>query len=464
MLITILITLIVSLSLAQPEIFGYFAPPSLWTGVAVAVYLLVAVALTVAGTSSITQQLARHKILDRKAIRRRNIFEMLYRYWLIAGQGGLIACGYAQWTYQSVRHYNIPLLEKIVLLTPFFAMLIVGWAIDYRFHLALRSGGRATDIPYWSRGKHIMYNIRHMLLLAVVPIGLIILTTDILDMHVLHRLPVSNQTRGTIYLVSSLVAAFTVFLLAPLLITRIWRTRSLEPGTLRGELEDLCEHLNLKYRDILVWESEGIIANAAVMGMIAPVRFILVSDGIVDRLERHQIRAVFAHEGGHITAHHLPYLMIMAIAIMTLCISAAELLAEQAALEGPIAILLMLGLVFTVGGVIFGAVSRQFERQSDVIGAWASSPPPDGSARITHEGAAIFASALEQIARLNGIDPNKRDWRHGSIAHRIQYILMLGSTAGTRKSIDTTVKRIKIAIILTALTAATTITLQIYLG
>ncbi|MCP4376185.1 MAG: M48 family metalloprotease [bacterium] len=465
MLVTILITLIVSLSLAQPEVFGYFAPPSLWTGVAVAVYLIVAVALIVTGTSSITQQLVRHEILDRKTIRWRNIFETLYRYWLIAGQGGLIACGYAQWTYQSVNHYKIPLLEKIVLLTPFFVMLIIGWAIDYRFHLALRSGGgdNATSTAYWSRGKHIIYNIRHMLLFTVVPIGLILLATDILEMHVLHRLRVSDQMRGTIHLVSSLAAAFTVFLLAPLLITRIWRTRSLEPGALRSDLEDLCEHLNLKYRNILVWESEGIIANAAVMGMIAPVRFILVSDGIVNRLEPHQIRAVFAHEGGHITARHLPYLMIMAITIIALCASVTKLVARQSGLVVPAATLLMLGLIFTVGGAIFGAVSRQFERQSDVIGAWASSPPPDGSPRITHEGAAIFASALEQIAYLNGIDQNKRDWRHGSIAHRIRYILMLGSTAGTRIPIDTTVKRIKIAIILASITAAAAIiTLQIF--
>jgi len=464
MLITILVTLIVSLSLAQGGILGQLQPPSGWTAVATVVYLLVAVVLTVAGTRSITRRLGRGEILSSKTIRWRNILEALYRCWLIAGQGGLIACGYGQWAAGTVGHYNIPLLEKFVLLGPFFVTVILGWTLDYRFHLAVRTAAadeHTPAAPYWSRGKHILYNVRHLLLFTLVPIGLILLVMDVLEMYVLGSIPASS--RDVVYLAASLGTALTVFVLAPLLITRIWRTRRLEPGSLRTDLEDICGSLKLKYRDILVWESEGVIANAAVMGLIAPVRFILVSDGIVDRLERHQIRAVFAHEGGHITAHHLPYLMMMAVAIMSLCGSAAELIAILADLGEPAAMLLMLALVFAAGGLVFGAISRQFERQSDVIGAWASAPPPDGSPRITEDGAAIFAGSLEQIARLNGIDPHKRNWRHGSIASRVSYILSLGSSGGTRRQIDTTVRRIKIAIILGLIAAAAVISLQIRL-
>jgi len=464
MLITILVTLIVSLSLAQGEILGDLQPPSGWTAVATVVYIVAAVVLTIAGTRSITRRLERGETLSNKTIRRRNILEAVYRCWLIAGQGGLIACGYGQWAHRAVGHCNIPLLEKLVLLVPFFLALILGWALDYRFHLAIRTAGtdEHTQVaPYWSRGKHILYNVRHMLLFALVPVGLILLVMDVLDMHVLASIPAS--AREVVYTLTSLGTAFAVFLFAPLLIARIWRTRRLEPGPLRSDLEEICGSLKLKYRDILVWESEGVIANAAVMGLIAPVRFILVSDGIVDRLEPHQIRAVFAHEGGHITAHHLPYLMMVLVTIMALCGSAAELIAILADLQGPAAVLLMLTLIFSAGGLIFGAVSRQFERQSDVIGAWASAPPPDNSPRITHEGAAIFANSLEQIAHLNGIDSHKRNWRHGSIASRVRYILSLGSTAGTRRQIDTTVRRIKIAIIVGLIAAATVVALQIRL-
>ncbi|HAU38600.1 MAG TPA: Zn-dependent protease with chaperone function, partial [Phycisphaerales bacterium] len=68
----------------------------------------------------------------------------------------------------------------------------------------------------------------------------------------------------------------------------------------------------------------------------------------------------------------------------------------------------------------FGWVSRRFERQCDVQAAWAMSgaAPGDRAAVITPEGAATFAWALQQIARLNGIAPEQFNWRHGSIARR----------------------------------------------
>ena len=461
MLVTILVTLIVSLSIVQPEILSYFAEPSVWTAALCAIYLAGGAMLTIASTRSVARTLEQGQTPSTRTFRRRAMLEAGYRCWLIIGQGALIACGYAQWIQDTLGAYRIPLLGKFVLLGPFLLTVIVGWALDYRLHLAIRTartGGRA----YWSRWRHVVFNIRHMLLFTLVPIAIILLVIDVLEMYLLDLAPV--DMRYTIYLTVSLGAVFAVFLVAPLILTRIWRTRRLEPGALRSDLEEMCRRLNFNYRDILVWESDGVIANAAVMGLIAPVRFILVSDGIIDGMEPQYIRAVFAHEGGHVASGHLGYLMLLGVAVMTLSQSAAFGTVVLAGLAAPIAMLIMLTLVISVSGLLFGLVSRQFERQSDVIGAWASAPAPDNSPSITHEGAAIFAGALQQIAVLNGIDPNGRNWRHGSIAHRVQHILMLGSTGGTRTPIDRTVKRIKIAIILGAIAAAAAIILQISLG
>jgi len=465
MLITILVTLIVSLSLAQRGIREYLLAPSLWTLAAGGVYALVAILLTVSATRAVTVPMRSGLALSRGAMRKRNILEAVYRFWLIAGQGSLVMLGYGQWIANVAGRYRVPLLEKIILLGPFAAILIIGWALDYRFHLAIRTGradGQDAPSPYWSRSQHIFYNIRHMLLFVLVPIGLILLVVDITEMYLLHL--AAPEFRDAIYLTASLGTALIVFLVSPLILTRIWSTRKLEPGQLRTDLEEMCAKLGLKYRDILVWESNGVIANAAVMGLVAPVRFILVSDGIVNRLERQHIRAVFAHEGGHIVSHHLPYLMLAAISILTLCEAGANTIAVLAGLSAPVVVMVMLGLTIVAGGLVFGLVSRQFERQSDVTGAWASGDQPDGSPRISQEGAAIFAGALEQIARLNGMDPGKRNWSHGSISSRVRYILSLGSTAGTRTHIDKTVKRIKIAIILLAISAAPAVALQVQMG
>ncbi|MBT3202189.1 MAG: M48 family metalloprotease [Phycisphaerales bacterium] len=445
----------VSFSLTAPRMLEQLEPPSRWTVATIAIYAIGAILIILAGLRPIIARMRAQGGLDSKTIKRRNLLEALYRAWLIAGQTALITFGYGQWVANTLGAYHIPLLEKIVLMVPFCLIIITGWALDYRFHLAIRTinapSGDHTP-HYWSRRSHILYNIRHNLLFTIAPIGLILLLSDIVEFYVLPATP--HDAQEAVYLTTSLGGALVVFLISPLLITRIWKTRSLEPGELRSDLETLCGTLKLKYRDILVWETEGVIANAAVMGLIAPFRFILMSDGILHRLERHHIKAVFAHEGGHITSKHLPYLMMMAIATMTLCATATDFAAEYFELTEISAGILMFALLLTVGGFLFGAVSRQFERQSDVIGAWASAPPEDDSPTITQEGAAIFASALQQIAVMNGINPQKRNWRHGSIAYRVQYILTLGSTGATRQPIDATVRKIKLAIIIATITAA----------
>jgi STE24 endopeptidase len=126
---------------------------------------------------------------------------------------------------------------------------------------------------------------------------------------------------------------------------------------------------------------------------------------------------------------------------------------------------LPVALLVTTGGLGFGWLSRRFERQCDVIGAWAvgteldppGGDPPGDAGAIRPEGAALFARALERIAALNGIPARQRNWRHGSIASRVSYILWMGATRGSRATIDRTVRRIKrgLWLLLAAAVAAT---------
>jgi hypothetical protein len=137
--------------------------------------------------------------------------------------------------------------------------------------------------------------------------------------------------------------------------------------------------------------------------------------------------------------------MMFAIASVTLCVYAVALLGEGVELSEPMGEMIALPLLAVVWGSGFGWISRRFEWQSDAIAAWASgeSPPsPDGV--ISQEGAAVFAMALGRVAQLSGIPYRQRNWRHGSIEHRIERVLMLGQTGGTRREIDRVVNRVKV--------------------
>jgi STE24 endopeptidase len=241
------------------------------------------------------------------------------------------------------------------------------------------------------------------------------------------------------------VLAAGVFLAAPVLVVHIWRTRPLPPGPLRQELQADLARLKLRCREILLWQSGGVIANAGVMGLVGPLRYVLLSDALLENLPHRHLQAVFAHEAGHIVSHHIFYAALFAMSTMILAGTAWG--AMQAIGINPVvsqvAALVVLGLAWWL---FFGRLSRTFERQSDVIGAWTVGLPynttgdPD---RIVPEGAAIFAQALQQVAQLNGIPSSGPNWRHGSIESRVSYLFWLGSTGSTRRDIDRKVRWIK---------------------
>ncbi|MCD6304301.1 MAG: M48 family metalloprotease, partial [Planctomycetes bacterium] len=223
--------------------------------------------------------------------------------------------------------------------------------------------------------------------------------------------------------------------------------------------------MRLRFRDLLVWRTGGMIANAAVMGLVGRFRYVLLSDGLLENLEEGEVRAIFAHEAGHIVSHHLFYALLFAVSSVALCGMAGEAVSAWLDLSdwaGETLTLLMLGGAWGVG---FGFLSRRFERQSDVIAAWSSGPEgprPDG--RISPEGAAVFCRALERVGQLNGIPPGQWNWRHGSIAARVAYIMWLGSTAGSRAAIDRVVRRIKVVLWCTTALAGILVAIRLAAG
>lgn len=210
------------------------------------------------------------------------------------------------------------------------------------------------------------------------------------------------------------------------------------------------------------------VVNAAVMGLFRPVRYILLSDGLLEMMDDRKIEAVFGHEAGHVKKRHIQYYMLFALLSMFIVGGIMELaIRAQAFWPGyfpPRAVfqdylqVAAMALIVMVWGLGFGAVSRRFEWQADLFGAQSVTPPASecdrpcilhGTAMPFHpcdagEGAsdvsgkaglsvvrglpvcataaATFAEALHRIADLNGIPIDARSWRHSSIANRKQLL------------------------------------------
>jgi len=340
-------------------------------------------------------------------------------------------------------------LDELILLAPMFASVIAGWATMFPADRAIRQLAMEANLreglpvhPPWGFGAYLLFLVRHQLLLIVVPMALIVVANDAVQDHARYLRSVTRLWWADQAVLVAVAGA--VLLFSPLMLRVIWSTSALPQGELRERLAGVSRRLRLKYRDILVWHSQGMVVNAAVMGILPPVRYLMLSDGLLERMDDEQIEAVFGHEAGHVKLLHIPYYMLFAVLSMLIVGGVCELvrwgLHTWASVRLGTAYMTMLAaaLVVIIWGLAFGWISRRFERQADVFGARVVSPPAEGCVlpcRVHHTGdvppnphslcatgAALFADALGHIARLNGIPEEARSWRHSSIGSRIRFL------------------------------------------
>jgi STE24 endopeptidase len=211
--------------------------------------------------------------------------------------------------------------------------------------------------------------------------------------------------------------------------------------------------------------------NAAVMGVIPGVRYVLLSDALLSTMTPRQIEAVFAHEAGHIRKHHIQSFLLFAFVGWLLVAGLMELLARAAnstesALSFSIETIEGVGLLATVlfWTLGFGWLSRKFERQADLYGARCVTPAAKncrlpcsvhpsastsvaGTGRVCATGVEVFASALDRVAMLNGIPHEERSWRHSSIGSRIRFLASLAGDPHRATQFDRLLRSVRFAIL-----------------
>ncbi|MEM9420842.1 MAG: M48 family metalloprotease, partial [Planctomycetota bacterium] len=200
----------------------------------------------------------------------------------------------------------------------------------------------------------------------------------------------------------------------------------------------------------------GGMINAAVMGLFGRVRFILLSDGLLDQVSEREVEAVMAHELAHVRLRHLWWLLISAAAgVAVLSVAGEALLTWNDAWPTWVqAVMTVRGLA--LWGLQFGWVSRRIERQADTFGARhmtvvhdertratpgetsveAELPPRPPATEFDEFGVDSMIGALQRVADLNHIATRRRSWRHGSIAWRQAYLRSLVGQPLDRPPID----------------------------
>ena len=218
---------------------------------------------------------------------------------------------------------------------------------------------------------------------------------------------------------------------------------------------------DVRTRDVMLWPTGGSMVNGAVIGLIPSMRYVLLTDELLERLPSGQIRAVVAHEAGHLRHRHLPWTILSLLALIgtigvVLEWSIELLLPTLLEWSGdPVRMIavsealgVMIALVLTF--LAFGWISRRFELQADASAArdlTVRGGVGDDSAaregRLDEQATLLMCGALDSVATINGVDPNRHTWRHGSIRWRQNRLRSLIGSRLEALSIDHDVRRVK---------------------
>jgi Zn-dependent protease with chaperone function len=456
----------------------------IWTAVIVAAYLLTVGIISAFYSRLVKIKLEREPTWLPSAQERMSQANGILRMVLL---GGLAVSAYLTDFSVFVRSVSwiraVWGLDELLIMSPFLVSMILSWIVLYpadrairEVALELRLWASEPSRPVWHLWTYLVFMLRHQVLIIFVPMVPIVMANDAVSIEQYGRQ--IREATGVPWADQAVVVcvAGLIFLVAPVLLRYIWHTRRLPDSDLRQRLESLCRRVGLTYREILIWESDGMVVNAAVMGMFKPVRYILLSDGLLETMEDRNIEAVFGHEAGHVKLRHIEYYMLFAIVSMLIVGGITELAwylrpesqENWMLMQDYLQVTAMI-LIVAVWGIGFGFVSRRFEWQADLFGAESVTPSAEGctqpcivhgtategqvrAAQANHgrkkpicaSAANLFGESLHRIAVLNGIPPEANSWRHSSIGNRIRRLKRYASDPSYSAALERNVNGVKV--------------------
>ncbi len=356
--------------------------------------------------------------------------------WLLQG------VGWAEVVRSGLGLRDAVLVDELLILLPFLLAQVAGWWGSFPAERALRHPDLEVRRPAGA-GRSVLLKARQGFGM-VLPSALIFTVGQ--DLVRIARPDAVGDPGVQVALMAAMAAL--VLAASPAFVRLSWPTSPLPPGPLRDRLERLAARFRFRCTDILVWDTDGLVVNAGVTGALPWFRYVLLTDALIAGMDEREVAAAFGHEVGHVHHRHLAFLGFFLVGSMGAVSLAGDLVyahalkglefasgprGESLAQGGVIA-----GLGLAYFALVFGLLSRRFERQADVFGCRAAScdrpdcPPhldlgggsaaPAADVPLCPVGIRTFANALTQVARLSETEPSARSWRHGSIARRIAFV------------------------------------------
>ncbi len=306
---------------------------------------------------------------------------------------------------------SITALQSAGGITIFLALLTIVWLAG---HNAVSAKSSAQ--------KMIIDNLQTNLP-VILPWLLVTLLYDIINIQPFAALrSIADSPYGIVPLI------IVVLLVLPDITRRIWGCYKMPAGKQRQDLTAFCKQLHFS-AELYIWPLHGGRAiTAAVVGLIPGFRYILLTPALLETMDEEEIKAVIAHETGHVKRWHLllSILLIAGFGVFTSAVMEpvvryldqlhfpAEALSALGLSQDAVAAILSsapaLIAMLLFFRFVFGYFIRNFEREADLYSYTAL-----GSA-------APLISAFDKLARYGSAKKEEKNWHHFGLGERIQFL------------------------------------------
>lgn len=216
------------------------------------------------------------------------------------------------------------------------------------------------------------------------------------------------------------------WLLLPWCWKSLWPAWSLPKGPLRDQFLELSDQMGVHCSDFLIWDTKGTQALAMTVGVLPCSRFVIISDKLLDRLNRKELLLVVAHELGHSKHYHF----LLKMGLLGILLLGFGMVATSFIGRSTPDVALLLGLL--LGGVVavllfrFGyrVVSHLCEQDADVTALRSVETFETGrnATGFSRNLVADYEAALGKACYYNGESMHSASLTHGSNWQRLNYL------------------------------------------
>lgn len=417
---------------------------------AVSVCLLMLFAQVAAGVTSFRlQQAFQHRATLLHSFARWKKLHLV----LWAGGSAAILFG-LQWTRLVRVNWRLGdafLIDEFLILLPVLIPLLFSWAafyeVDRTIGRQIASRGGPEFLPPGCL-RYVITHARHHLGLLLISLLLVVAFQDVAS----WLAPADAEAELPLFVYLPLLLAIVVFL--PVILRAVWPTEPLASGDLRSQLEEASDDLGVSVRQIYVWKTNRMIANAAVAGILPRLRYVFLSDALLSSMRDDQIVAVYAHELGHVRHRHLGLRVLASlfplVAWMAVCATFPTAMGDVDAWIAqcglPIAVaspLLMLAVMAVYARIVLTRYSRLLEHQADLEACRETNGENGvGGEQLTPAATRRFIETLEQLTRLSGQSPERRTWLHPSVQERMAFLSQMAASPTRLAAFENRMRRL----------------------